>query len=58
MKKLIGLIAFGVITSIASSQEVSIASTNNYTACVGALVDSGMSASDYGANENHNYMVS
>ena len=53
MKKLIGLIAFGVITSIASSQEVSIASTNNYTACVGALVDSGMSASDYGANENH-----
>jgi gliding motility-associated-like protein len=42
-----------VFTLQAKAQEISIAGTNNYTACEGAVVDSGLSAADYGANENH-----
>ena len=53
MKKSILLLAFYSLFTISSqAQEISIAATNNYTACEGAVVDSGLSASDYGANEN------
>jgi len=42
-----------VFTVQVKAQEISIAGVNNYTACEGAVVDSGLSAADYGANENH-----
>ena len=42
-----------VFTVQVKAQEISIAGVNNYTACEGALVDSGLSQADYGANENH-----
>ena len=35
-----------------TAQEISIASSDSYTSCEGAIVDSGLSAADYGANEN------
>ena len=54
MKNHLGLLLACIIFSIsASSQEINISTTNNYTSCEFALVDSGQSASDYGANENH-----
>ena len=34
------------------AQEISIAANDSYTSCIGAVVDSGLSAADYGANEN------
>ena len=46
------VVAFFVLDQ-ANSQEISIATVNDYTACEGALVDSGLSAADYGPNENH-----
>jgi hypothetical protein len=53
MKKSIFLLAVSALFVISSqAQEISIASTDSYTACEGAIVDSGLSAGDYGANEN------
>jgi len=53
MKKSIFLLTFPALFAISSqAQEISIASTDIYTACEGAVVDSGLSAADYGANEN------
>ncbi|HIO58939.1 MAG TPA: PKD domain-containing protein, partial [Flavobacteriales bacterium] len=51
-KSLIFLTICTLVIFTASSQEISIASTNSYTSCEGAVVDSGLSAADYGANEN------
>lgn len=52
MKK-IGIILFAALTTISvKAQEISIAAFDTYTSCVGAVVDSGLSAADYGANEN------
>jgi subtilisin-like proprotein convertase family protein len=51
-KSLIFLTICTLVIFTASSQEISIASTDSYTSCEGAVVDSGLSAADYGANEN------
>ena len=52
MKKSLLLLCVFVLTASFSAQEISISSTDSYTACEGAVVDSGLSAADYGANEN------
>ncbi len=52
MKKSFLLLCVFVLTASFSAQEISITSTDSYTACEGAVVDSGLSAADYGANEN------
>ena len=54
MRKLLGsLLAVSLLSYSAISQEVNISTVNDYTSCVGAVVDSGQSAADYGANEDH-----
>ena len=52
MKKLFLILCVVVLSSSFSAQEISISSTDFYTSCLGAVVDSGLSAADYGANEN------
>jgi gliding motility-associated-like protein len=53
MNKFISILATILIFTIqADAQEISIAAVNDYSACEGAVVDSGLSAGDYGANEN------
>ncbi|MBM72362.1 MAG: hypothetical protein CL847_06225 [Crocinitomicaceae bacterium] len=54
MKKVIGiLLAFATFSFSAFSQEINISTVSDYSSCEGAVVDSGQSAADYGANENH-----
>jgi len=52
MKKSLLLLFCLVLVFNSNAQEISIAAVNDYTACEGAVVDSGLSAADYGANEN------
>ena len=54
MKRLLFLLF--ALPMVASAQEVLI-SGNDYTGCIGFLVDSGASAADYGANENHTITI-
>ena len=52
MKK-IGILLLVALSAVSlNAQEISIAAYDEYTACEGAIVDSGLSAADYGANEN------
>ncbi len=54
MKRIFGLLfTFSIVGFTAVAQEVNISTVNDYTSCEGAVVDSGQSAADYGANENH-----
>lgn len=53
MRKLFGLTLLILLAFNTNAQEISIATTNQYEACEGAVVDSGLSEADYGANENH-----
>ena len=54
MRKLLFVLSLVASTAFiqVNAQEISIASSDSYTSCEGALVDSGLSAADYGANEN------
>ena len=53
MNKYLSLLTVLLVFTIqVKAQEISIAGINNFTGCEGALVDSGLSAADYGANEN------
>ena len=53
MRKLLGsLFSIAALGFSANAQEVNISTVDDYESCVGALVDSGQSAADYGANEN------
>ena len=49
---LLSVVAFFALAQV-NAQEINIATVNDYTACGGAVVDSGLSAADYGPNENH-----
>ncbi|MBI1268092.1 MAG: T9SS type B sorting domain-containing protein [Cryomorphaceae bacterium] len=55
MKKLIGLL-IAILPLFSFAQEMSVAGPD-ITACVGFLVDSGMTAGDYTANENHTITI-
>ena len=52
MKKSLLLLFVFSLASNFNAQEISIAATDSYTSCLGAVVDSGLSAGDYGSNEN------
>jgi subtilisin-like proprotein convertase family protein len=54
MRKLLFVLSLIACTAFVSvtAQEISIAANDSYTSCLGAVVDSGLSAADYGANEN------
>ncbi|MEZ7816552.1 MAG: hypothetical protein QMB07_00270, partial [Flavobacteriales bacterium] len=54
MRKLLFVLSLIACTTFVSvtAQEISIAANDSYTSCEGAIVDSGLSAADYGANEN------
>ena len=54
MRKLLFVFLLAASTAFVSvtAQEISIAANDSYTSCLGAVVDSGLSAADYGANEN------
>ena len=54
MKKLLFVLSLIACTAFmqVTAQEISIAANDLYTSCEGAIVDSGLSAADYGANEN------
>ena len=54
MRKLLFVLSLTACTAFVSvtAQEISIAANDSYTSCEGAIVDSGLSAADYGANEN------
>ena len=54
MRKLLFVLSLIASTAFiqVTAQEISIASSDSYTSCEGAIVDSGLSAEDYGANEN------
>ena len=54
MRKLLFVLSLIACTAFVSvtAQEISIAANDSYTSCEGAIVDSGLSAADYGANEN------
>ena len=54
MRKLLFVLLLVASTAFiqVNAQEISIASSDSYTSCEGAIVDSGLSAADYGANEN------
>ncbi|MFT5980900.1 MAG: PKD repeat protein, partial [Flavobacteriales bacterium] len=54
MKKILFLLAF--MPFALQAQETSVAA-GSYTGCGGFLVDSGLSAADYGANENHTITI-
>lgn len=53
MKKIFGILAVVFAFTQVNAQEINIATVNDYVGCEGAIVDSGASAADYGANENH-----
>ncbi|MFM1932351.1 MAG: hypothetical protein RL226_1654 [Bacteroidota bacterium] len=55
MKKLVFALLL-LLSSLAHAQETSIAGAD-YTGCTGFLVDAGLSASDYGPNENHTITI-
>ena len=44
---LLSVVAFFALAKV-KAQEINIATVNDYTACGGAVVDSGLSAADYG----------
>jgi gliding motility-associated-like protein len=47
-----GILLLAVLSVVSlNAQEISIAAYDDYTSCEGAIVDSGLSAADYGANE-------
>ena len=53
MKKYILLFSiFSFAHASINAQEISITSADIYTSCAGVMVDSGLSAADYGANED------
>jgi subtilisin-like proprotein convertase family protein len=54
MRKLLFVLLLTASTAFVqvTAQEISIAANDSYTSCLGAVVDSGLSAADYGANEN------
>jgi len=54
MKKILFLLAF--MPFAMQAQETSVAA-GSFTGCGGFLVDSGLSAADYGANENHTITI-
>jgi len=56
MKKIIFSLIFLSASLGMWAQEISIA-TGSYTGCAGFLVDTGLSASNYGNNENHTFTV-